>query len=182
VALGLLRTLLGVRIDDGPHDPPDRVQLAVRAALAALFRAGNERNVFGRLVEWLAENEIGVERLLNVFLPLLQHPAWFLWQLEERTVEGQLVTDLIRQALNNDSSFEEACATLLQWSKSASQWDDTSRAAVEHLISSLACSLQHGVFRLFVELDRNGSEDWVGLGIAREALSGWRAGRHGEAS
>ncbi|MFJ8160458.1 hypothetical protein ACIRBY_05950 [Streptomyces sp. NPDC096136] len=180
VALRLLRTLIrGLPPRDREDEEQARVRLAVRAAIQNLFQAGNEENVFGRLVEWLDTDGAEHDQVLVLFGQLLQSPRWFQRQLAEQTVQGQLITEITRRSLNAPGSFEATCTALLQWADWG-RWDETSVQAVEHLFADLALSMQHGEFRLFVEIDERGSEGWAGRHIARNAIERWRRGERWE--
>ncbi|MDH6697355.1 hypothetical protein [Streptomyces sp. MAA16] len=182
VALHLLRTLVfGLRTRDGQDSGESQVRVAVQAAVTTLFQAGNEENVFGRIREWLSADQADTEGILFLFAQLLRSPRWFTRQLADDTPEGELITDLIRQALNNDSSFDATCGALLGWADGA-QWDPTSRRAVENLFADLAESMRSGEFRLFVEMDQKEADGRVGRDIARASLDRWRSGRQEEAA
>ncbi|MEU6863850.1 hypothetical protein ABZ924_11335 [Streptomyces sp. NPDC046876] len=177
VALRLLRTLLlGAVGGDVQEDKGEaRVGLALRAAIVRLFQAGNEQNVVDQLLSWLRENQAAKEQLLVMFGQLLEYPRWFQQELASRTAYGRLIAEAIQQALNAEGSFEVTCAALLRWSALA-RWDEVAAQAVEHLYSTLSGFMQHGAFRLFVELDQGDTDGWVGRDIARDALNGWRNG------
>lgn len=181
LALHLLHTLIH---DERFHDREDqeargRVPIAVRAALASLFRAGNEEKVFGSLLDWLGAGECEADYLLSLFGELLHFPGWFQQHLARGTLEAGAIVGVIRLALNADASFGTVSSALLRWAQWG-QWDETPGRAVENLFASLARSLRSGEFRLFVEMEEKGVDGWAGLGIARSALSGWRDGNYGE--
>lgn len=183
LALRLLHDLLlGVRSrpDDPRHDD-GKVLLAVRVAILSLFRAGNELKVFGRLVEWLEAERCIPEQVLLLFGQLLQYPAWFMPRLAVETPETGWIVEMVRRALNAESSFDTTCEALMRWAD-GSRWDEGNFHAVENLFAALACDMQFGTFRLFVELDEKGAEGWAGLNTARASVSNWRAGERGEAA
>ncbi|MCZ1019593.1 hypothetical protein [Streptomyces noursei] len=178
VALQLLHSLVGgVLPRDGEDESQARVRLAVRVAVLRLFQAGNEEMVFGRLLEWLGEEQADTEQLLVLFGQLLQSPQWFQRQLADETAEGRMITDVIRQALNVDSSFDVTCQVLLRWADWG-RWDEMTFRAVENLFADLARSMQSGEFRLFVEMDQRETDGWAGQEIARTSLDRWRVGEH----
>ncbi|MEV7543734.1 hypothetical protein [Streptomyces sp. NPDC089915] len=182
VALRLLHRLIrGARPGDREDDGQARVQVAVRAAIQSLFQAGNEETVFGRLVEWLDAEGAEDEQLLMLFGQLFQAPTWFQRQLAEGSAHGQLITAVIRRSLNSAGSFDTTCTALLQWADWG-RWDEIAAQAVEYLFAELARSMRHGEFRLFVEMEEHGSEDWAGRESARQALNRWRSGKTGEAA
>ncbi|WP_267715477.1 hypothetical protein [Streptomyces sp. CoH17] len=181
-ALRLLSTLLrGVRTHDREDDGEARVRLAVRVAVLRLFQAGNEKNVFDRLMQWLGEEQADTEQIFSLFGQLVQEPQWFQHHLAEGTRQGRLIAEVIGRALNTDSSFDLTCAALLRWA----DWgrgDESLFRAVENLFTNLARSMQYGELRLFVELDQGDTVGWAGLDIARTALDRWRSGEQGEAA
>ncbi|MFI1205124.1 hypothetical protein ACH4VR_37840 [Streptomyces sp. NPDC020883] len=184
LALQLLHALLlGVRgrHDDEGHRDDDRILLAVRVALLSLFQAGNEAEVFGRLFEWLGAEECDTEQVLSLFGQLLQTPQWFVRKLADETLESGSIVEIIRRALNAESSFDVTCSALLRWADWG-QWDETLFRAVENLFAALARSMQFGEFRLFVEMDEAGTNGWAGLDTARSSLSRWRTGEQWEAA
>ncbi|WP_181800432.1 hypothetical protein [Streptomyces ipomoeae] len=182
VALRLLSTLLrGVRTRDREDEGQARVRLAVRVAVLRLFQAGNEENVFGRLMQWLGEEQADTEQLLSLFGQLAQSPQWFQQHLADGTTEGRLIAEVIGRALNTDSSFDVTCAALLRWAEWG-RWDESLFRAVENLFIALARSMQYGEFRLFVEMDQGDTVGWAGRDIARTALDRWRSGEQGEAA
>ncbi|MFJ6539246.1 hypothetical protein ACIQMP_01255 [Streptomyces sp. NPDC091385] len=183
LALHLLHTLLlGAQSRPGEedHGDDDRVLLAVRVAVLSLFQAGNEAKVFGRLLEWLDAEQCDAEQVLSLFAQLLQYPQWFMGKLANPSQEAALIVEIIRCALNAESAFDQTCAELLRWADWGS-WNETLRRAVENLFSALARSMQSGEFRLFVEMDELGTDDWAGLDTARDALGRWRTGERWEA-
>ncbi|MGA5731972.1 hypothetical protein ACPCI1_25430 [Streptomyces seoulensis] len=184
LALRLLHTLLlGARgrPDEADQGDDDRVLLAVRVAVVSLFQAGNEAQVFGRLLEWLNAEHCDAEQVLSLFGQLLQYPQWFMGRLANRTPEAAMIVEIIRRALNTESAFDGTCAALLRWADWG-RWNEMLSQAVENLVSALAHSMRFGEFRLFVELDEKGADGWAGLDTARGALSRWRAGERGEAA
>ncbi|MCQ8773313.1 hypothetical protein [Streptomyces telluris] len=182
VALRLLHTLIrGVRTEVGEDEGQARIRLAVKVATLRLFQDGKEEIVFGRLLDWLSMDEADAEQLLELFGELLQLPEWFQRQLADETDQGRLITGLIRWSLNSDSSFDVTCRALLHWADWG-RWDETLSRAVERLFTALARSMQHGEFRLFVELGERGFDGWVGRDIARTSLNRWRNGEQGEAA
>jgi hypothetical protein len=184
LALQLLHDLLlGVRGRHGEEGraDDDKVLLAVRVAILSLFQAGNEAEVFGRLVEWLVAEQCDTEQILSLFGQLLQSPRWFVRQLADDTSQAGVVVEMIRRALNTESSFDATCAALLRWADWG-RWDETLFQAVENLFVALSCSIRSGEFRLFVEMDERGADDWAGLDTARASLSRWRAGEQWEAA
>ncbi|MER8115355.1 hypothetical protein [Streptomyces sp. NPDC094031] len=182
LALQLLRVLIpGGLPPAGESEGDDRVFMAVRAAVLNLFQAGNEERVFGRLLEWLGDEQLDGERLLVLFGQLLKSPTWFQRKLAGEAPEAGVIADTIRRALNADSSFGTTCSDLLRWAEWG-QWDDTLFRAVENLFAVLARSMQFGEFRLFVEMDERGTDGWAGLETARAALSRWREGDTGRRS
>ncbi|WP_434744253.1 hypothetical protein [Streptomyces sp. A-14] len=181
LALQLLHTLVH---DERFHDGEDqeargRVPIAVRAALASLFRAGHEEKVFGSLLDWLDTGDCEADYLLSLFGELLQFPGWFHQHLARGTHDATAIVGVIRLALNADASFGTVCAALLRWARWG-QWEEIPGRAVENLFASLALSLRSGEFRLFVEMDEKGADGWAGLEIARGALGRWRDGNHRE--
>ncbi|MFJ2607145.1 hypothetical protein ACIQOU_00460 [Streptomyces sp. NPDC091279] len=182
LALRLLHTLLsGARARDGEPEGQVRVRRAARSAILTLFHAGHEKNVFDRLLEWLVEEHADTEQLLVLFGQLLQSPQWFQEQLARETVDGLLIVEVMRQALNTDSSFDRTCAALLRWAD-WSKWDEMLFRAVENLFAALARSMQFGEFRLFVEMDRRETDGWAGRDIARASLDTWRNGEKEQAA
>ncbi|MFE4368693.1 hypothetical protein ACFRMN_10680 [Streptomyces sp. NPDC056835] len=184
LALRLLHDLLlGVRSRPGERGQDDdgKVLLAVRVAILSLFQAGNEAKVFGRLVEWLDAERCDAEQVLSLFGQLLQSPGWFMRKLADETPEAGSVVEIVRRALNTESSFDATCAALLRWADWA-RWDETQFRAVENLFAALARAMRSGEFRLFVEMDEAGADGWAGLNTARASLSRWRAGERGEAA
>ncbi|MFE8915519.1 hypothetical protein [Streptomyces globisporus] len=181
LALHLLHTLVH---DERFHDGEDqeargRVPIAVRAALASLFRAGHEEKVFASLLDWLDTGDCEADYLLSLFGELLQFPGWFHQHLARGTHDATAIVGVIRLALNTDASFGTVCAALLRWSRWG-QWEEIPGRAVENLFASLALSLRSGEFRLFVEMGEKGVDGWAGLEIARGALGRWRDGNHRE--
>ncbi|MEU1662439.1 hypothetical protein ABZ547_02325 [Streptomyces sparsogenes] len=55
-------------------------------------------------------------------------------------------------------------------------WGERQKEALETLLIALAQDMRHGVFRLFVLIDRHEDTDLVGRDIARQALNAWREG------
>ncbi|MFI6471154.1 hypothetical protein ACIBL5_12985 [Streptomyces sp. NPDC050516] len=181
-ALQLLHTLIrGVRSTDTEDDGQAGVRLAVRVAVLRLFEAGNEENVFARLLEWLGADQVDDQELLVLFGQLLQSSQWFQRRLAEASSEGLLIADVIHRALNAAGSFDVTCSSLLRWADSG-RWDEMLFRAVENLFSVLARSMELGEFRLFVEMDQRDTAGWAGRDIARAALDRWRGGEHGEAA
>ncbi|WP_239568195.1 hypothetical protein [Streptomyces sp. G44] len=184
LALQLLHTLLsGVR---GRHDDQARegdatILLAVRVAITSLFQAGHEEKVFGCLVQWLDAERCDMEQLLSLFGQLLQSPQWFIRKLGDEGTEAGLIIEIIRHALNAESSFDATCAELLRWAEWG-RWDETLFRAVENLFIALASSMRFGEFRLFVEMDEKASDGWPGLETARTSLNRWRSGERWEAA
>ncbi|MFJ4869848.1 hypothetical protein [Streptomyces sp. NPDC088757] len=184
VALRLLHTLLlGARDHRGGRRSGDDggVLSAVRMATLELFRAGNEDKVFDRVVEWLDAEQSDTDQVLSLYVQLLRSPEWFVRKLAGWEPESERIVEVIRLALNTESSFGMACSALLHWADWG-QWDETMSRAVENLFTALSGSVRSGEFRLFVEVDGAGSDGWAGLGTARAALGRWRAGRQGEAA
>ncbi|MEU1291174.1 hypothetical protein ABZ439_01865 [Streptomyces sp. NPDC005840] len=181
-ALRLLRTVLfGLRGRDEGLGENHQVRVAVQVAVITLFEAGHQKNVFDRILEWMDAEQADTEQLLLLFARLLRSPQWFCRQIARGGSEGQLITDLIRQALNTDSSFDVTCEALLSWADQA-QWDETLHRAVENLFAALAATLRSGEFRLFVEMDQREADGWAGREIARASLDRWRNGEQGEAA
>nr|WP_202462126.1 hypothetical protein [Streptomyces sp. SID8374] len=184
LALRLLHDLLlGVRGRPGGRGQDDdgQVLLAVRVAILSLFQGGNEAKVFGRITEWLDAEQCETEQVLLLFGQLLQSPGWFMRGLADGTPEAGSIVEIIRRALNAESSFDVTCAALLRWAD-WSRWDETHFRAVENLFAALARAMRFGEFRLFVEMDETAADGWAGLNTARAALSRWRAGEQGEAA
>ncbi|MDT0449913.1 hypothetical protein [Streptomyces hesseae] len=182
VALQLLHTLIrGLRTRGEEGEGQAGVRIAVRMAVLRLFHAGNEEHVFGRLLEWLGADQADEEELFVLFGHLLRYQQWFQRQLADRTPQGQLVTEMIRRALNSDSSFDMTCAALLRWADWG-RWDETLFRAVENLFTDLADAMRLGEFRLFVEIDQGDTSGWAGRDTARTALTRWRAGERREAA
>ncbi|MEV6424785.1 hypothetical protein [Streptomyces sp. NPDC051662] len=183
LALRLLHDLLlGVRSRPGERSQDDgKVLLAVRVAILSLFQAGNEAKVFGRLVEWLDAERCDAEQVLSLFGQLLLYPGWFMRRLADKAPEAGAIVEIVRRALNTESSFDATCAALLRWADWA-RWDETQFSAVENLFAALARAMRFGEFRLFVEMDETGADGWAGLKTARASLSRWRAGERGEAA
>ncbi|MGA4846090.1 hypothetical protein ACOBQB_07430 [Streptomyces sp. G5(2025)] len=182
LALRLLHTLLlgarGHYVDQAREDDA-RALLAVRVAILSLFQAGHEEKVFGRLVQWLGAERGDTERLLSVFGQLLQSPQWFIQKLGNEAPESESIVETIRHALNTESSYDATCLELLRWA----EWgrsDETLFRAVENLFAALSDSMRFGEFRLFVEMDERGADDWPGLSAARASLNAWRAGEQWE--
>ncbi|MET8687214.1 hypothetical protein ABZV77_23660 [Streptomyces sp. NPDC004732] len=176
-ALRLLRALV-TGVADGPDE--DAVRLAVRAAVLRLFRAGNERRVFEQLTAWTAVPALGSEPL-HLLPQLLQEPHRFQKELTGGTANGLEIVALTRAALNADATFDATSRAVLRWCH-AGQWDDALSRAAENLLAALAGSMEHGVLRLFVEVDRDASESQVGRAVARRALEAWRAGETGRSA
>ncbi|MFE2045496.1 hypothetical protein ACFXAZ_32180 [Streptomyces sp. NPDC059477] len=202
LALRLLRTLMrGMTGHDGADELREALDRAVRTAFVALFEAGNEELVFGRLVDWLDERDgeagsgggregesgsrggsgIHADYLLVVFAELLRSPNWLQRHLADATDEGLLIVELIRRALNSDNSFAVTCRELLRWADRG-RWDGILSRAVENLFSALAESMRHGEFRLFVEMDRGETHGWAGREVALYSLYRWRSGELRKAS
>ncbi|WKU43873.1 hypothetical protein Q3V23_07105 [Streptomyces sp. VNUA116] len=181
-ALQLLHTLIrGALIGDQADEGQSRVVFAVRVAILSLFRAGNEENVFGRLLEWLGGDQVDKEELLVLFGHLLQSTQWFQQQIAEDNPQGRLITEVIREALNADRSFDMTCAALLRWADWG-RWDETLSRAVKTLFADLARSMRLGEFRLFVEVDQQATDGSPGRDLARAALATWRSGEQWEAA
>ncbi|UUU20287.1 hypothetical protein [Streptomyces sp. DSM 40750] len=181
-ALRLLGALLrGLRTRDREDEAQARVRLAVRVAVQRLFQAGNEENVFGRLLQWLGEEQAETEQLLSLFGELMHSPQWFQQHLADGSAEGRLIAEVIGRALNTDSSFDATRDALLRWADWG-RWDASLFRAVEKLFTALASSMQYGEFRLFVEMDQGDTVGWAGRDIARTALGRWRSGEQGEAA
>ncbi|NEE27299.1 hypothetical protein G3M53_17715, partial [Streptomyces sp. SID7982] len=67
--------VLDARFHDGEdQEGRGRVPIAVRAALANLFRAGNEEKVFAGLLDWLGSGECEADCLLPLIVELLHYP------------------------------------------------------------------------------------------------------------
>ncbi|WP_433546551.1 hypothetical protein ACQPZG_16715 [Streptomyces sp. CA-294286] len=183
LALRLLHDLLlGMHRRPGdPHHDDEKVLLAVRVAILSLFQAGNELKVLGRLVEWLEAERCGPEQVLPLFGQLLQFSGWFVPRLAVETPETGWIVEMVRRALNAESSFDTTCTELLKWAD-WSRWDEKQFHAVENLFVELACGMRFGEFRLFVELDEKGADGWAGLNTARTSLSNWRSGQRREAA
>ncbi|MEV5885734.1 hypothetical protein AB0L74_23960 [Streptomyces sp. NPDC052020] len=176
----LLRGARGRRDEEG-HADDDKVLLAVRVAILSLFQAGHEAEVFSRCVEWLGTEQGDRQQLLSLFGQLLQSPQWFVRKLADEAPESGQIVEMIRHALNAESSFEAACAALLRWADWG-RWDETLFRAVENLFAALARSMQSGEFRLFVEMNEKGADGWAGLETARASLNRWRTGEQWEAA
>ncbi|MEV0120513.1 hypothetical protein AB0I16_02975 [Streptomyces sp. NPDC050703] len=182
LALRLLHALLvGVRSRHGEEarGDDDKILLAVRVAVLSLFQAGNEAKVFGRLLDWLGAEQCDTEQVLSLLGQLLQTPRWFLRELAANYPQSGLVVDVIRRALNTESSFDATCTALLRWAEWGS-WDETPFRAVENLFAALARFMCFGEFRLFVEMEEKGAKGWAGLETARASLDRWRAGERRE--
>ncbi|WP_318279412.1 MULTISPECIES: hypothetical protein [Streptomyces] len=147
---------------------------AVRRALLALFREGHQISVFRHLSAWVDDESVGADFSLRM-LPALLHtdPAWFGEQLVSEDEFAVRIVDLVRRMLNDDELFDPTMNAVIFWCRMVA-WDERQRPAVEILLTALAADMEHGVLRLFVEIDRHEDIRLAGKGIARQALDSWR--------
>lgn len=149
---------------------------AVRDALRDLFASGSQATVFRHLAEWAdGEGTLG-DVALRTFPRLLQNTSWCQEQLVDDGEYAPQIIDLVHRTLNDEELFAATCNAVLWWCRMAT-WGDLPRTAVETLLTALAADVRHGVFRLFVTIDRADAPDLAGLSIVRDALNTWR---HGE--
>ncbi|MGW1009273.1 hypothetical protein ACWD4X_04380 [Streptomyces termitum] len=181
---GLARPDLALRFLDqlllgtqGRDDEKPPVREAVETSVLKLFQAGHEAKVFHLLLRWSEGSQGEQEQVLPLFTRMLTYPQWFVRNLSRWTPEAQALAGIVALALNTESSFDRTCASLLRWAEDG-QWDEAQYRAVENLFLSLAHSMRSGEFRLFVEMERTGSDGWPGLVTARKALDRWRTGDH----
>ncbi|GAA3889217.1 hypothetical protein [Streptomyces sedi] len=153
-----------------------RVTNAVVVALSELFRAGNQTEVLERLSSWA---EIPGDRgtvALTTFTRLIhQDTSWFSAQLVEGGESAERVITLVHRGLNEEEHFHRTAGAMLTWCRVAT-WDDRVRLGVEALLSALSHGMYHGVFRLFVTIDRHEDPALAGKAIAHQALVAWRQG------
>ncbi|MFT9474136.1 hypothetical protein [Streptomyces sp. 11-1-2] len=177
---GLSRPDLARRLLAGLHhgldDEGERaVRRAVDSALVGLFNSGSQVLVFRYLVEWAGREGTGAELALRNFPRLLQDPSWFQEQLLGEGEFAHQIVDLVHRTLDDDDTFDTTARHLIGWCRMAS-WGEQQKEAVEILLTALAQDMGHGVFRLFVVMDRHDDTDLAGRDIARRALNAWREG------
>ncbi|MFI9788547.1 hypothetical protein ACIHEI_34305 [Kitasatospora sp. NPDC051984] len=147
----------------------------VGRALSALFAGGNKELVFSAITTWAERPGGDPDFVLWVFPSLMYHSdSWFRQQLTTVTEHRATILALVRQLLDDERHFRSICRALLHWC-SIAVWNDEFRPAVEALLNALAQDMRHGVFALFVEIDRYDG-DLAGRHIARQALEDWRHG------
>ncbi|WP_416967825.1 hypothetical protein [Streptomyces sp. 4F14] len=174
LAMTLLR-----RLPRPPRDGEgeDRVNSAVRSSLIELFTEDTRPAVFRCVLDWASSGISWEEEFAFGVLPsLLRRADWF--QEEILDEEGEFaapVEDLVRGALDRDSSFDPTSRALLGWCREGT-WDERRARAVTVLFGRLAHDMRHGTLRLFVEVDRFPAPDLPGRDIARRALASWRRG------
>ncbi|MGY5131638.1 hypothetical protein ACWGJW_04385 [Streptomyces nigrescens] len=171
VAMRLLRNVPRGLGDEHEHT----VDRAVRDALGDLFASGSQATVFRHLAEWADGEGALVDIALWTFPQLLQNTSWCQEQLVNDGEYAAQIIDLVHRTLNDEERFVATCNAVLWWCRTAT-WGDLPRTAVETLLSALAADFRHGVFRLFVVIDRADIPDLAGLAIARDALNTWRNG------
>ncbi|MGW2416780.1 hypothetical protein ACWCV5_32070 [Streptomyces tubercidicus] len=172
LAMRLLRN-----VPRGLSDEHERtVDRAVRDALRDLFASGSQATVFRHLAEWADREGTLGDVALRTFPRLLQNTSWCQEQLVDDGEYAPQIIDLVHRTLNDEELFAAICNAVLWWCRMAT-WGDLPRTAVETLLTALAADVRHGVFRLFVTIDRADDPDLAGLSIVRDALNTWR---HGE--
>ncbi|WP_262698690.1 MULTISPECIES: hypothetical protein [Streptomyces] len=177
---GLSRPDVAMRLLGGLHhgldDEGERaVRRAVDSALVGLFNSGSQALVFRYLVEWADRKGADAELATRNFPRLLAEPSWFQQQLLGGGEFALQIVDLVHRTLDDDDTFGTTSGRLISWCRMAS-WGERQKEAVETLLTALAQDMGHGVFRLFVLIDRHADTDLVGRDIARRALNAWREG------
>ncbi|MCQ8828832.1 hypothetical protein [Streptomyces malaysiensis] len=177
---GLSRPDLAMRLLGGLHHGLDdegesAVRRAVDSALVGLFNSGSQTLVFRHLAEWAGQEGTDAELALRNFPRLLADPSWFQQQLLGAGECAWQIVDLVHRTLDDDDTFDTTARHLIGWCRMAA-WSEQQKEAVETLLTALAQDMRHGVFRLFVVIDRHEDTDLVGRDIARRALNVWREG------
>ncbi|WP_107062726.1 hypothetical protein [Streptomyces hygroscopicus] len=177
---GLSRPDLAMRLLRGLHhgldDEGERVvRRAVDSALVGLFNSGSQALVFRYLAAWADREGPDAELALRNFPRLLTDVSWFGEQLLSEGEFAQRIVDLVHRSLDDDDTFPTTAGHLITWCRMAS-WGEQQKEAVETLLTALAQDMRHGVFRLFVLIDRHEDTDLAGRDIARQALNAWRQG------
>lgn len=171
LAIRLLRRLaLGLRAET-----EFRLDLAIRNSLVNLFIAGNQAVILRGLVDWMQSRGADADLALRTFPQLLIDRAWFQDKLSPESDFTEPVLEFVRRSLNDERLFEVTSRRLIEWCRQGA-WADPQRETVELLLGELARDLQHGVFRLFVVIDRHDDPDLAGRSIVRRALASWRRG------
>ncbi|QLE74873.1 hypothetical protein FGW37_27690 [Streptomyces rectiverticillatus] len=172
VALALLHTTVTAR-DDGS----DAVESAVRRALLSLFAEPALRpRVVDALVQWSRPAGAArrtacaaVAQLLKTAATVREAGEW--WSAHLLSGDAPPGTELIRSALMEPTSFDNARAALLEWQRRAAT-DPRRGPAVERLMEALAPHLRGGVLRLFTDFER--AVPAPGAERASLALAQWR--------